>query len=177
LTSEIQVDEIPRASLLGLPGELRNRIWRFALLEDGDITIDVNHHQAPALLRTSRQCRQETAEIFYQENAFLHCIVDLKSEPQPNHWVWALPSKGHFFVYNGGRSWTNFTDWLHLYHAKVISTIPARPNDPQDVFAAILGEVANIVIKAEKLPWANVVGILESLRKVMEIEGDQEFDY
>jgi hypothetical protein len=75
LTGEIQVDEIPRASLLGLPGELRSRIWRFSLLEDCEIRIDTNNHQAPGLLRTSKQCRHEATKIFHEENSFIHHIL------------------------------------------------------------------------------------------------------
>lgn len=55
--------------LLGLPGELRNRIYRAALLEDH---IDVTNASftEPGLLRTCKLIRHEAGPIFYTENTF-----------------------------------------------------------------------------------------------------------
>jgi len=57
--------------LLALSGELRNSIWRFALVEDKpiDITSKVTPTE-PALLAVNRQIRKECTGIYYGENAF-----------------------------------------------------------------------------------------------------------
>lgn len=58
--------------LLTLPGELRNRIYRFALCQNHSIWITRltwPTHQ-PALLKTNRQIRTEATRLFYHENVF-----------------------------------------------------------------------------------------------------------
>lgn len=55
--------------LLDLPGELRNRIYRAALLED-HIDVENACFAEPGLLRTCKMIRHETGPIFYAENMF-----------------------------------------------------------------------------------------------------------
>lgn len=53
-----------------LPGELRNIIWRYTLVESGAaITID-NKTKVPAILATCREIRQESYKIYFVENKF-----------------------------------------------------------------------------------------------------------
>ena len=75
---------IPRweAHLLGLPPELRNSIWRYALTEPDGIWLPYVDRswkygarcfrsiKEPGLLAVSRQVRNETLEMFYYENTF-----------------------------------------------------------------------------------------------------------
>ncbi|EMC96951.1 hypothetical protein BAUCODRAFT_48719, partial [Baudoinia panamericana UAMH 10762] len=57
--------------LLNLPGELRNYIYRLALVEDDHIKISKNSKPLqPGILQVSRQCRKEASDIYYQENIF-----------------------------------------------------------------------------------------------------------
>lgn len=49
-----------QSRLLALPAELRNRIYEYALIQDGQ----------PALLLTSCQIRQESLQIWYNRNDF-----------------------------------------------------------------------------------------------------------
>ncbi|EME42170.1 hypothetical protein DOTSEDRAFT_100538, partial [Dothistroma septosporum NZE10] len=60
----------PRATLLGLPGELRNRIYRDALIVPDRIRIDATYHTLPALLRTCREIRDEATSIHLTANRF-----------------------------------------------------------------------------------------------------------
>ena len=61
-----------------LPGELRNRIYRLALVQHSNIEIQVadstkfsnSKHNALALLSTCRQIRAEATPIFFTENIF-----------------------------------------------------------------------------------------------------------
>lgn len=58
--------------LLTLPGELRNRIYRFVLCQNHSIWITRltwPTHQ-PALLKTNRQIRTEATRLFYHGNVF-----------------------------------------------------------------------------------------------------------
>lgn len=73
-------------TLLGLPGELRNEIYRLALIEDNFVYLN-DHSLQPGLLMTNRQIRKEAMPIF-QENKLGLVIYDLKPEPHSDHWCW-----------------------------------------------------------------------------------------
>ncbi|KAF2092668.1 hypothetical protein NA57DRAFT_62194 [Rhizodiscina lignyota] len=58
-------------SFLALPGEIRNMIYRFALLADVPLKIRVESApQEPPLLCTCHQIRAEARKIFYSDNGF-----------------------------------------------------------------------------------------------------------
>ena len=58
--------------LTSLPAELRNRIYRLALINDKPLNITSKKtNQEPALLATNRQIRAEALKIYYAENIFL----------------------------------------------------------------------------------------------------------
>ena len=58
--------------LLALPAELKNEIYRFSLLVQGDITIPSTGPapKLPALLSVCREIRRDALQIYYQENDF-----------------------------------------------------------------------------------------------------------
>lgn len=75
----------PPPTLLTLPPELRNRIWEFALIEDGPITVPATfiirgpikdqyavsyQLNTPGLLATNKQIRREALPIYYSGNIF-----------------------------------------------------------------------------------------------------------
>ena len=73
-------EEVPLAPqqecrLLSLAPEIRNRIYRYVLVEDedSDIIIDSDHALPahPSLLHTCRQIRHEASEIYFAENVFV----------------------------------------------------------------------------------------------------------
>jgi hypothetical protein len=57
-----------RANFLTIPGELRNKIYRLALISDGKIVVAKGQFVEPRLLRTCRQIRTEATKIYYLEN-------------------------------------------------------------------------------------------------------------
>lgn len=65
----------PRASLLGLPRELRDQIWDDVFFVETANTAHVhlgrNRNYPPSLLRVSRQVRHESTEFFYAN--FMKC--------------------------------------------------------------------------------------------------------
>ncbi|TKA23303.1 hypothetical protein B0A50_07360 [Salinomyces thailandicus] len=73
-------DIIVRAppSLMSLPGELRNRIWRFLIVRDEPFpafakTGSLQHRAfVPWIAHTSRSIRHEVLSIYYSENSFLY---------------------------------------------------------------------------------------------------------
>lgn len=85
-----------------MPGEIRNRIYREALVqptsfsfyspdydEDDEYTIfEEQNTVEPGLLRCCTLIRSEALSIFLQENRFETTIQDYKMAPQRNHWFW-----------------------------------------------------------------------------------------
>lgn len=62
--SSVPSDDCLVCQLLGLPAELRNRLYRFALMEDGDVSInDQSIPEGLGLLITCRQIKQEALTI------------------------------------------------------------------------------------------------------------------
>ena len=76
----------PPFALFELPPEIRNRIYELALVGSNEELI-IKDAPSPALLRTSRQIRQEASSIYYGCNIFLIanaealCIPWLMSRP------------------------------------------------------------------------------------------------
>lgn len=73
-----------KSRLLALPGELRNRIYRYALVKDGPIAFKCGNNRSgerfvPAILQVCRQIRSEAIRIYFHENTFsFFVIVSLK---------------------------------------------------------------------------------------------------
>jgi len=63
--------EMERSPLLDLPPELRNTVWRFALVRKTKIDMSKESTTAePALLVACKQIREEGLGIYYGENMF-----------------------------------------------------------------------------------------------------------
>ncbi|KAK5120777.1 hypothetical protein LTR85_005843 [Meristemomyces frigidus] len=63
------------SGLLKLPAELRNYIYRLALVSDDPIgLLDREWHGRMSLLRANQQLRKETTDIFFGENTFILAI-------------------------------------------------------------------------------------------------------
>ncbi|CAF9937817.1 hypothetical protein IMSHALPRED_000558 [Imshaugia aleurites] len=62
----------PNCPFLALPGEIRNRIYRFALVTSRPFPVQLQWNRPPdtALLRVNRQVFDEASTIFYAENTF-----------------------------------------------------------------------------------------------------------
>ena len=77
-----QSSQLDSMLLSKLPRELRDKIYRDAVVEDKDVPIHVTHYETEdgehrrrlqighALLRVCKQTRQEVADIYYLENTF-----------------------------------------------------------------------------------------------------------
>lgn len=63
-----------RCTILALPAELRNEIWKLTLIEDCPIEIMTRKQTSagaqPPLTRTCRQIRSESLSMFYELNTF-----------------------------------------------------------------------------------------------------------
>lgn len=74
--------------LLALPGELRNAIWRYALVEEDAVVIrpDAIHRPRP-LLAVCKQIREEAVGIYFAENTF-RCDCQIKGVIRMSEPIW-----------------------------------------------------------------------------------------
>lgn len=62
--------------LLKLPPELRNRIYRYAIVQDEPIDVaETTKKKEPALLATCKEIREQALKMFYHENTF-YCLAN-----------------------------------------------------------------------------------------------------
>ena len=134
-----------RCLLLDLPPELRNSIYRYATVSDQALL----RPQQPALVRTSRQIRQEARPIFYGENSFVlqvpngladisYCPIRRGFRPRgcdeivhahDGAWLGSIGPANvalmrlFTFLRNPDPSWNRMEGWprLELYHVEILS--------------------------------------------------------
>ncbi|KXS96107.1 hypothetical protein AC578_7769 [Pseudocercospora eumusae] len=119
--SEEAKSPYPRASLLGLPAELLNPIYRQVLVERFKIAIIAcNKPQYPGLVTVCRKTYAESRLIYLEENVFeVYCYnykVPFPCQRQPtSHWI-LHPGATRYAVYKGILDWTNLMEWVRLWH-------------------------------------------------------------
>lgn len=101
---------------LSLPPEMRNMIYRYALVE-GDIFMDPTMTQ-PAVLQLNRQIRSEAKQIYYQENNFYWALWANNAE---KYIAWCTTSKQRRnakckWKLRGPRNWANLLKWLEAFY-------------------------------------------------------------
>ncbi|KAK4548801.1 hypothetical protein LTR36_008574 [Oleoguttula mirabilis] len=83
-TASSAIQNPPASPLLSLPPELRNRIYRFTLVEAHAIRITADQHEQPNLLHANRQLRSEARAIYMQEKDFELVCHDMRPELPAN---------------------------------------------------------------------------------------------
>lgn len=161
-------------SLLGLPAELRNRIYRFALIKPKTIDIDQSKwptHQ-PALLKTCKQIRREALGVFYFENKFCARIYDWDPVVKDRFsrlmvaYNTKCPQLSHSF--KGSPNWTNLLEWLRAVHEGRISGISDCVGRARTSERKLVGILFLIARRTRvNMPWPEVVRLLEAHREVL----------
>ncbi|KAK6438896.1 hypothetical protein LTR95_004892 [Oleoguttula sp. CCFEE 5521] len=112
-----------------LPGELRNHIWRLAVIADHAVPVSNTGVTEPGLLSTCHMIRKEAGCIYYAENDF-----DLLCDHYDPTAFMLIISKWERFnavdrLYEGTGlhisvshipSWTNLMIWLKRVHARLL---------------------------------------------------------
>lgn len=132
-----------RLSLLGLPREIRNMIYRRALVSGREIVVDATvdsalpepgrkllnrksldyqaNRKVSIVLSACKQVRTETMLIYYLENYFIFMLVAYDPAPllKWHEKELALIPGRHFdmIYYPGAPNWTNLLRRLELYHS------------------------------------------------------------
>ena len=128
------------SKLLSLPPELRDIIYRLALLEDGPIFLkEPQAFQQPGLLLTNSQIRNEAICLYYAENLFVTSVWSYDASPvrrlhnlQRTH-VTASAARSSIKCHiqkRGVPNWENLLKWLQSFYkgdAPGYRHSPAKP--------------------------------------------------
>lgn len=160
-----------RSLLLELPGELRNRIYRYALVAQERIELLTSENKKqPALLGVSRQVRRETIKIYYDENSFGYNVVDLAGAPGEPFFelVRRYRSEGrkNFMTHRrGGRNWSNLLAWVKARFE--CQHFPPALAGSQSNHAGhrVVHAAFDIAREMRSQPWSNVEAVLEAFHR------------
>lgn len=166
--------------LLSLPGELRNRFYRYAMLDQSPIRVTATGHARSNLLRTCKQIHNEANAIFYYENKFTIDIPDHNSDAVL---TWgqkrqSMGLKGRIpatpFASSAGPNWGNFMVCMRRLHAKAFlcfdmagpETVIERYKAPK-LWTLIAAGIVATVKRLRHLPWMEVEAIVKAQRPVL----------
>ena len=122
------------------------------------------HRQQPALLRTSRQLREEGLKIFYSENTFDLHIRDLRYALPTYHWLQMNTLKGNI-VLAGSCNWTNLQDWMRQFHSRETNFRPVGESTiPQSRTLIALFDIAEAL---RAIPWNQAAKAVKKTQQLM----------
>ena len=174
--------------LLHLPGELRNRIYRYAVVgstKGAPIDVTISSIPEPALLRTRKQIRAEAISIFYIENHFkcitsgfdsrVHLLFERKLIAiHKNHHVNLSGLPEIALELRGPYNWPNLKLWARRLHSRELGMVgdvgasqssPIAPIPGAGIRAAegiLVRSIFDLATDLRGIPWAVVEGILDT---------------
>jgi len=154
---------------LDLSPELRNCIYRCALVSPGTILLEGEARREPALLRAARQLRDEGASIYYSENTFvvdIHNMAGVEMMPFRHLLRRYRKSVQDNFTcqLHPGVDWANLLQWLKSYHdpqSPVGRSGLTRRNE-QNPDAVIMARAFDVVARMKSDRWSKVEAVLEA---------------
>lgn len=163
-----------------LPAELRNEIYRYALVSTDRIHITTTMVQPPpepGILHVNRQTRQEALAIYYHENHFRFDMYDLNASAYMR-WVRAEPvMRGRLSVWfklyiptSPDLAWQNLMLWMEAIHSRRVAHGPSSRRFPgKRAFRIVVGEMKEMVeaLKQQGLGWAQILKCLESSKRML----------
>ena len=168
-----------RSSLLGLPREIKNTIYRLVLVHaDDPIFIESASSTTkppgePGILRTCRTIRSETLRIYYMENSFLMRADDMEPDlVLAFHRISVQHSVELDVVVlpHGLRRWCNLRRWLHEFHhsrAYGLGISVEYNRHFEDTESQIIESMFRIAKTLQALPWSTTDSVLGDLRATL----------
>lgn len=164
-------DRPPKVSLLGMPGEIRNRIYRLSLIEPSLIFVKSKRSAVePGLLRTCRILRKEATPIFHHENIFRTWVRKCRIAGKRYHWLWKLqgvPCERIGLVYEGKPSWSALKAWARIYRRNKMKGMSKNVTG-QSRALRICCQAFEIADLMGHAPWKSVDDALEALKKAVD---------
>ena len=171
---EIMLKSVADSPLFDLPPELRNKIYRYALVRIRELAITKSHGipEAP-LLSVSKLVRSETYELFYLENKF-KCVVH-NYDPASlmlldRRWSalaqipgTTLDDKIDVSIdFRGKRNWKNLVTWFRFAHNSSCCGINAKPHHGTE--ESLISGLFRMVIHGPGMTSSALDFLLESMR-------------
>jgi hypothetical protein len=165
-----------------LPGELRNEIYRLALVSRGSggeeeqqpIPVTKTRFTEPGLLKVSKQLRLEAATIFYAENTFSLDIPHYDSAvclswSRKTAFLWRdyrlVPRRRHSGFRQANAA--NFAVWLQRIHAGKLEPVVFESLEGKHVKWRIIGFMFRLAKELRTWPWESVEERLKTLLVVL----------
>lgn len=158
--------------LMSLPPELRNRIYRFAVVSSQKIDVSSSGIQEPDLLLACKQTRKEALGIFYSENTF--AVDNHDYDPSVSvRWTSKLRQmyRQHlikeaptcvFSTPSPQPNWPNFARWLKHAHAKeTILSVGAFEGGTKWADELVLEACSRLAMETRDVPWERFEQVLE----------------
>ena len=175
--------DVSKRHFLGLPPELRTKIYEYALLEPRPISITATGPQQPPLLRSCTRIREEAIRLHYTNNRFIMTVTDYDVEPiLRSYRVWSryyAPPEGYDDdkgeVYgvigidtNGSPNWKNLVEWCKLVHEHQVYGYAS--SDDGDGTDTSLGAIMDAVLDLRGdggATWEIVERVLERFKRML----------
>ena len=158
---------------LSLPAELRNKIYKEALVETDAIKVSESTiPPEPGLLRVNRQIREEAQDIYYNDNLFRFPIADYDTTMLVR-WLGSSEARAACTWetrYDGRNDWANLHAWIKAtYDGKTNSAYPTRSLDGKPrigvgVFSIVMR------MKDNEVPWETVDQYLNDIRQLISVK-------
>ena len=165
--------------LFDLPPELRNRIYRFAILEPHSITISAfSIPQQPNLLTVNKQITEEAIEIYYKENRF---CFEMRNCDSTFLRKWNTSSEDRrrsrqAFVVMRFVSWRNLMEWLVAYYSsdlpgpgtsKTLEQLKQRTTSKGRLVVTQVFQMVHRMRDDQNLSWSEIAEHLESIHEML----------
>ncbi|KAK5715189.1 hypothetical protein LTR17_016938 [Elasticomyces elasticus] len=169
------------SGLFGLPAELRNRIWRLAVVDTFDFTTLQALPRVPGILRTCQQSRREAIGIWLLESTFILNIHDYDSTWLCEHYkaIATITSSAEklgaiskadynsikmMVCHNGAPNWRNLLKSVEAYYRDEERTMLLTGKRIEEKPAELKVFVAAFVLvkSMRGKPWVEVAEALES---------------
>ncbi|KAK4963697.1 hypothetical protein LTR10_001328 [Elasticomyces elasticus] len=162
--------------LFKIPGEIRNQIYEYALLEPKKIKIKPTGPGEPPLLRVSKRIRDEASSIYYTLNTFHVYITDFDGAAvtpfsrQISRYDFHPPlNKGEggasnvLFLMGGDAKWDNLVRWIKDVH-NYQSTFRPDLDKPQTRNDYIVGAAFKLEEAMRWMGWGMVEKALSAFQ-------------
>lgn len=163
-------------TLLGLPPELRNRIYRYALVTSHRVNISASQPNKPGLLSCCKQIPVEATGIFTRENIFSTTITDLRPSIPHSHWLRRdVRGRSCGLHLAGSPNWQNFEVWLKQIHAREIPAFSIHYGAVNWHRAAV--RAVKIVVQMRRVEWAVVESVLQEYKEALDSKGRTDWKW
>lgn len=169
------------SGLLQLPPELRNQVYRHAIINPQAIAVSSSGFEVPALFTTCKQFRNETIALFYTENTFAVAVKDYDFS------LLAKWENNIDTIFNSEReiadsvaeqvelvgtedpNWSNLLCWMRKMHEGTVKYRAAAPSAFRDanLNEVVIGVMFAMTLRMEARRWSEVEQMLDDFRLIL----------